>query len=176
MSDTKGFSAVRVRVEIETREVRRNDHAELVRFFSDNDRPEVTRQFDPFPLTLQTAREIIYADRLDHFYVGSKGRHVLAFAMLRGWDEGYDVPSLGVLVDYRYQGHGFGRLMTEFSIAEARKLGAPRVRLTVYASNHRAVRLYASLGFVEVDRGDVDVGSEPDVKITMLKRLDGSGE
>lgn len=168
--------AMRERQAVKIRPVRRTDRAELGRFFDENNKPEITRQFHPFPLTSQTAHKIACAEGLDRFYVGTAGRRIVAFSMLRGWEEGYDVPSFGILVDYRFYGRGLGRQMTEFAIAEARRVGSPRVRLTVYASNHHAVRLYESLGFVEVRRKRVLVASQPIVKITMLKQLDGAGE
>jgi ribosomal-protein-alanine N-acetyltransferase len=161
---------------VEIRAARATDRAELGRFFEENNRPQVTRQFHPFPLTVQGALDILSAERFDRFYVATTGPRIVAFCMLRGWDEGYDVPSFGILVDYRVYGRGLGRQVTEFAIAEARRLGSAHVRLTVYASNHHAVRLYESLGFAEVQRERVLVAGQSDMKITMLKRLDGSGE
>jgi ribosomal protein S18 acetylase RimI-like enzyme len=91
--------------------------------------------------------------------------------MLRGWDEGFDVPSFGVLVDHRTQGQGLGRRMTEFAIAEARRLGSRRVRLTVNESNQAAVHLYRSLGFEEVSRSEFAGPAGRDMKLVMKREL-----
>ena len=159
------------------RPVRDTDRAELGRFFEENDRPQVTRQFHPFPLDAQSAAKIVNPRWRDRFYVGTAGdpAHIVAFCMLRGWDEGYEVPSFGIMIDRRVYGHGLGRQMTEFAITEAARLGSTHVRLTVYASNGPAVHLYASLGFAEVERHDVTVDGEPDVRLTMMKRVGGRG-
>ena len=92
--------------------------------------------------------------------------------MLRGWDEGFQIPSFGIIVDYRYHGLGLGRRMTEFAIEEARRLNCSRVRLSVYESNDRALCLYRSLGFEEISREAVVVHGSPDIKIVMVKGLE----
>ncbi len=157
--------------QITVREIRRSDFADLVRFFEENNRPEVTQHFHPFPLIAETAHQIAHGDRRDRYYVATEEGRIRAMCMLRGWDEGYEVPSYGVLVDHRYRGHGLGRRMTEFSIAEARRCGAPSLRLSVYASNTGALALYASLDFAETGRQEVVVDGESDRKIIMVKDL-----
>jgi len=156
---------------IAIRRVEERDAHVLSQFFAENNRTDVTRYFHPFPLTSQVALEIANRLRRDRFYMGSRGERVIAFCMLRGWEEGFEIPSFGLLVDYRYRGQGVGRIMTEFAISEARREGAPAIRLTVYASNDRAVRLYESLGFALIERQPVAIGGEADQKITMIKRF-----
>jgi ribosomal protein S18 acetylase RimI-like enzyme len=58
-----------------------------------------------------------------------------------GW-----IASIGVHPSARRQGLG-RRLM----LAAERDLGTPRVRLTLRGSNHAAYRLYADLGYEQVD-------------------------
>jgi ribosomal protein S18 acetylase RimI-like enzyme len=67
--------------------------------------------------------------------------------MLRGWDEGYEVPSLGIAVLASARGTGLGRTFMQFLHSAARLQGAPRVRLKVYPENAAAWRLYESLGY-----------------------------
>jgi ribosomal protein S18 acetylase RimI-like enzyme len=42
--------------------------------------------------------------------------------------------------------------MTAWTVGQARALGVPSVRLTVYEDNPTARRIYARLGFVEQER------------------------
>lgn len=153
------------------RQVQDTDYEALARFFEENNRPEITRHFHPFPLTSQTAFQIACTSHLDRYYIAIWNEHIVGLCMLRGWDEGFEIPSFGVFVDYRCQGLGMGRQMTEFAIAEARKMGCHTIRLSVYASNTRATRLYESLGFREISREPVLVAEEPDEKIIMIKEL-----
>jgi len=89
----------------------------------------------------------------------------VAYGMLRGWDEGYATPSLGIAVRRESQGRGYGRSMMRCLHATARSRGASRVRLRVHPDNGRARRLYESLGYAYdgVDREE----------LVMIRDLDG---
>ena len=153
------------------RQVRYIDCEDLGRFLEENSRPEVTRHFHPFPLSRQTACLIAHTEHLDKYYIAFKGERIVGLCMLRGWDEGYKIPSFGILVDYRCKALGLGRRMTEFAIAKARELGCPSIRLSVYSSNTYAIGLYRSLGFKEISNEPVKVNGEQDVKIIMIKEF-----
>jgi ribosomal protein S18 acetylase RimI-like enzyme len=158
--------------EVIMRTVESGDYEELVRFFDANSVPQVIRQFHPFPLSASTARYIARNKHLDRYYVAVLRGRIIALCMLRGWDDGYSTPSFGILVDHRFHARGIGRKMTEFAISEAGVLGCRQVRLSVYASNEVALRLYASLGFEERVRESVLVMGQPDEKIIMVKDLE----
>jgi [ribosomal protein S18]-alanine N-acetyltransferase len=153
------------------RAVEPGDCAALARFFAENNRPEIIRQFHPFALSLEMARKITSGRLRDRFYVtAARPDAILGLCMLRGWDEGYKIPSFGVLVDHRHNGRGLGESMLNFACSEARKLGCDRVRISVNASNLRARGLY-SLGFKEVSKEPVVIDGEADVKVVMMKYL-----
>lgn len=106
------------------------------------------RFFHPHPLTLDEAqRRTHYAGR-DLYCVLLTGSEVVGYGMLRGWDEGFVVPSLGIALDSAYRGRGYGRLLMEFLHVAARDRGATRVRLKVHEDNVPALELYRSLGYV----------------------------
>lgn len=153
------------------REIGPADYAALAGFFEDNNVPTIVRQFHPFPLNEETAHYIACTNHLDHYYVALFGHQIVGLCMLRGWDEGYSIPSFGILVDRRFQNRRIGTKMTRFAIMKARKLGCHQVRLSVYASNEVALGLYASLGFIESERRSVLVMGQADEKIIMLKDL-----
>jgi ribosomal-protein-alanine N-acetyltransferase len=162
---------MRGELSITIRPLQAADYESLARFFDENNRPEITRHFHPFALSPETARELACAKHSDRYYIALRGAAVVALSMLRGWDEGYEVPSFGVIVDHRLHNRGVGARMTEFTLGEARRLGCARVRLSVFASNPAAVRVYAARGFVETGREPVAPAGEPDEKIVMLKEL-----
>jgi ribosomal protein S18 acetylase RimI-like enzyme len=83
----------------------------------------------------------------DLYYVLVDGNQVLGYGMLRGWDEGYEIPSLGIAIHPEMRGQGLGYLLMNFLHAAARRRGALKVRLKVYAHNDRALRLYKQLGY-----------------------------
>ena len=80
----------------------------------------------------------------------------VAYGMLRGWDEGYSTPALGIAVPIAMHGRGFGRRMMEELHAEARRRGAVPVRLRVHRDNARARLLYEPMEYryVREERGE----------------------
>lgn len=151
--------------------VQKGDHERLAWSFAENNRPEVTTFFHPFPLNREMAYQIAETSHDDRYYVALLQEEIVGFCMLRGWDAGFEIPSFGVFVDHRYQGCGIGRQMTEFAVVEAKRLVCPGIRLSVYASNERALRLYMALGFCEISREPVSRMGEQDEKIIMVREL-----
>jgi ribosomal protein S18 acetylase RimI-like enzyme len=68
-------------------------------------------------------------------------------------------------------GQGVGKVLTDWAIDEARRLGAEELYLTVYVDNHRARRLYDRYGFEVVGQYDFMVGEQADEDIIMRKAL-----
>jgi RimJ/RimL family protein N-acetyltransferase len=135
------------------RELADADEDALARFLVRNDVPAVTATFTPFPMTAATAASLLSERREDRYYGAFDDTgEIVALSMLRGWDEGYVVPSFGIAVDAGWHGRGLGTRMTAWTVEQARELGAPRVRLSVYDDNPTAQRIYARLGFVESER------------------------
>lgn len=151
--------------------VRQQDFLPLSRFLEHNNSASVSRNFNPFPLTLETAAEISQKPHQDKYYVAFSAEEIIGLAMLRGWDEGFEVPSFGILVGKEYHHQGIGKKLTCFVLDEARNMGCKKIRLSVFASNSNAFHLYKSLGFIEVSREVVIVNGEPDIKIIMVKEM-----
>jgi len=139
--------------------------------FSSNRVPAVTSTFDPFELTADAARRIALESRRDEYFVARGPDGLVAMSMLRGFDDGFEIPSFGIFVDHRQQGRGIGRWLTEWTIRWADGHACPAVRLSVYASNPRAADLYRSLGFSEVERVSMQRNGEPDEKLVMMLKL-----
>jgi ribosomal protein S18 acetylase RimI-like enzyme len=106
-----------------------------------------SRFFHPHPLTRQEARSRCAYRGADLYYAAVHGEQVLGYGMLRGWDEGFAVPSLGVAVAPGHRGLGLGRLFMAFLHAAARLRGARSIRLKVYEANAVARSLYEGLGY-----------------------------
>jgi ribosomal-protein-alanine N-acetyltransferase len=143
------------------------DAAALAELFERNATPMVVAHFHPFPLTRATARKLATKRTKDLYYVASFGQELAGFMMLRGWDEGFEVPSFGFLVDRAAQGRGLGKRLAATALDEARAGGAERVRATVYASNRSSVAALQGSGFVEVSREPVERPYGHDERILM---------
>ncbi len=148
-------------------------HDQLVALFERNHVARVTELFDPFPLDAEQARRIALEPHEDRYYLALRDGRPVGLSMLRGFDEGYAIPSFGIFVDHESHGEGVGRALTAWTVEQARRRGCPAVRLTVYAANRPALRLYESLGFVERERQAVQRAGAPDEKIVMSLELGG---
>ena len=104
--------------------------------------------FHPHPLDAPTARRIAHYAGQDLYYGTVYGKQLVGYGMLRGWDEGYAVPSLGVAVHPQARGAGVGKLLMHFLHAAARCRGATQVRLKVHRENEVALAMYQRLGYV----------------------------
>lgn len=105
-------------------------------------------EFHPHPLTAEEAAERCAYGGADLYYVLVDTDRVLAYGMLRGWDEGYETPSLGIATHPDERGEGLGTLLMHFLHAAAARKGAKRIRLKVYPRNATAVRMYETLGYI----------------------------
>jgi ribosomal protein S18 acetylase RimI-like enzyme len=136
------------RATIEIREIHRGHETALNRFFESIVTNRLERFFSPHPFTLSLARERVSYIGQDFYCLLLEDDRALAYGMLRGWDEGYSVPSLGLIVHPEEQRRGLGRLMMNFLRFVATRRGASRIRLRVHRENSAAIRLYESLGYL----------------------------
>lgn len=116
-----------------------------------------TTWFRPHDLGPDGAREVAHHAGKDVYLIGFLGSVPVAYGMLRGWDEGYRIPALGIAVRDGYGDRGLGRQMMQALHQAVRTRGGHRVRLRVAPENARARHLYASLGYhhVGLERGEI---------------------
>lgn len=119
----------------------------LAAFFQELDAAGYQLWFHPHPLTPETASTLASYDGADYYVVLANEAEILTYGMLRGWDEGYAIPSLGIATSPRHTGRGLGRLMMQHLHQIAKNRGASHVRLTVDKDNKVAAQLYRDLGY-----------------------------
>ena len=119
----------------------------LVGFFDEIGQREDRRQFHPHGFAAEDAKRICRYNGQDLYVVAEEASRILGYGMLRGWDEGYEVPSLGIYVRAEARRLGLGRLLMLYLHAAARLRGASKIRLKVYRDNAAARRLYEELGY-----------------------------
>ena len=151
--------------------VKEEDCELLAALFEKNNVDSITRYFIPFPLTRETARWIACENHQDKYYLGLIEDEIIGFSMLRGWEEGYSIPSFGMFIDQHKQGLGLGKQLLDLTIDAARQLRCEKIRLSVRANNHPAHKIYKSRGFKEIERSEIVTDGLQDEKIIMLKDL-----
>ena len=120
----------------------------LVQFFDELAGSADEHFFHPHPFDAATAQQIAHYAGQDLYYGAVYKNCLMGYGMLRGWDAGYDVPSLGVAVHPQARGMGIGKLVMYFLHAAARCRGATQVRLKVHWENQVALTMYQRLGYV----------------------------
>lgn len=123
------------------------DEKQLTDFFQALKEVGDDKWFHPHSLTSQEAAKRICYVGLDLYIVLMAEESIVAYGMLRGWDEGYNVPSLGIAVHPSFKGKGIGRSMMLYLHEIAKNRGAHKVRLKVHAENATALALYRSVGY-----------------------------
>ena len=119
----------------------------LAEFFRALEETENFKHFHPHPLTAHEAVRRCRYQGNDLYYVLVEERRILGYGMLRGWDEGYETPSLGIAIHPSERNKGLGKIFMHFLHAAAMRKGAKRVRLKVYPNNIAAIKLYEGLGY-----------------------------
>lgn len=84
----------------------------------------------------------------DLYYLLVQDKVVLGYGLLRGWEEGYEIPSLGIAIRPSERGKGLATLLMHYLHVMARIRGAEQVRLRVHSGNQAAIDLYSGLGYV----------------------------
>ena len=103
--------------------------------------------FHPHPFSELEAQRICNYVGKDK-YVGLRYEAEFSgYGMLRGWDEGFLVPSLGIYVAPELRGTGAARLLMQHLHLIAKLAGAQQVRLKAYRENTAAYRLYRAMGY-----------------------------
>ena len=73
---------------------------------------------------------------------------VIGYGMLRGLDEGYKIPSMGVSSDKNFSHMGLATILIRFMEISCKLNGIYQVRIGVMKENLPAKKLYESLGYI----------------------------
>lgn len=135
----------------------------LAEFFSTLKEAGDDAHFHPHPLTAEEAHQRCTYVGNDLYYVILEKQKVLGYGMLRGWDNGYRVPSLGIAIRASARGSGLATMFIQFLHTAARRRGANKVILSVYTNNLVARRLYEKLGYTLSDSRDTQLHGSIDL-------------
>jgi ribosomal protein S18 acetylase RimI-like enzyme len=117
------------------------------------------RFFRPHPFSDDEFDRLVRYGGRDLYYVAAEGSDVLGYGLLRGWDQGYAIPSLGIAIHPTARGCGLGTSLMTFLHAAAFRRQAEMVRLKVNTDNSKAIELYKRLGYTfESTQGPYYVG------------------
>lgn len=137
-----------------------HDAGRLAKLFSAFEEAGYSATFHPHPFDAETAAAICRKNSKEYYCAGVEAvsDRALSYGCLRGYDEGFAIPSLGLAVHPSASGKGFAAAMLSHLHDIARTTGAPAIRLKVYPSNTVAVALYRKFGYSfhdELERGQM---------------------
>ncbi|MCW8803218.1 MAG: GNAT family N-acetyltransferase [Ignavibacteriaceae bacterium] len=95
-------------------------------------------------------KKILIEKKLDKYFGLFLKRDLIGFYMLRGFDEGYDIPSYGVWISSEYSNKGLSTLTLYHAFSFCRINKIKTMMLKVHPDNTLAKNLYEKLGFVKV--------------------------
>ena len=113
--------------------------------------------FHPHSLTWGDLKNIIFTKSKDSYVLMVEDGEVAGYGLLRGWDEGYDIPSLGIMISRNYRGKGYSSILMNELHSIAKKVGSKKIRLTVFKENKKAISLYNKLGYEFSDKNEKEL-------------------
>ncbi len=116
---------------IELRKLVITDVANLVGPWN-KDPKDYNKHFIPFEFT-HNKLESILSKTVRDLYIGIfVNKKIAGFFMLRGFDEGYEIPSYGVWISSQYSNKGLAKLTLQHAISTCLLAGIKKIMLKVH--------------------------------------------
>lgn len=113
------------------------------------------RYFHPHGLDDRAANAVCNEAGPDYFCAGFFSKDLVAYGMLRGWKEGFEIPTLGLAIHPNHRKQGWGKRMLKHLHQVAIERNCQKIRLTVYRANTQAIDLFLKAGYYfEPGEGD----------------------
>lgn len=109
---------------------------------------EIERRAYPYPWTAGIFRDCLRVGY--NAWVYTQQERIRGYALMSCG--GGEAHLLNICIDPDFQGSGLGRALLEHVLRQAGRLGADQLFLEVRPSNHRALKLYDALDFIEIGR------------------------
>ncbi len=106
--------------------------------------------FKPFSFSAEEIKKRFLSAKADRYWILNFGNELAGFFMLRGFDEGYEIPSFGVVISKPWSGKGLSALALQYSISWCKANGIAKLMLKVHPDNSRAKEIYERFGFEKV--------------------------
>ncbi len=108
-----------------------------------------TRFFTPFGFAEESILRVL-ADQGQDVYMGVYWLdRIIGFFMLRGWNEGYETPAFGIVVDETFRGFGVEMLSLETAKVICKLRGATRLMFKMHPENISVRAVARKTGFIQ---------------------------
>jgi RimJ/RimL family protein N-acetyltransferase len=133
-------------ISLEIKRITSNQSDELSYLLSGSEK-EYSYYFIPFSFDSETIRKVLSKVIKDQFYGIYIENELIGFYMLRGFDEGYEVPSYGVWISEKYSNKGLSTFTLNHAITFCKMNSIKKLMLKVHPDNIRAKHIYEKHGF-----------------------------
>lgn len=106
-----------------------------------------TKYFTPFSFEEDSIKKIINNAVNDKYFGIFINDDLAGFYMLRGFDQGYEVPSYGVWISDKFSGLGLSKLTLQHAITFCKINNIKKIMLKVHPENIIAKSIYEAFGF-----------------------------
>jgi RimJ/RimL family protein N-acetyltransferase len=133
-------------------EIKILDHsfAQILSFELSKESKEYLKYFTPFDFSFSSLEKVLTKSKNDKYFGIFVNNSLAGFYMLRGFDEGYEIPSYGVWISSKFSNRGLSALTLHHAFAFCKLNGIKILLLKVHPENVVAKKLYESLGFVKI--------------------------
>jgi len=123
------------------------NHSEELTNLLQNSTQQYSQYFIHFPFDLETISGILSKAIKDQIYGIYVEDNLAGFYMLRGFDEGYSVPSYGVWISENYSNKGLSTFTLQHAISFCKLNSIKKIMLKVHPDNIAAKHIYEKYGF-----------------------------
>ena len=106
-----------------------------------------TKYFTAFSFKEDAIKKIINDAVNDKYFGIFINNNLVGFYMLRGFDEGYEVPSYGVWISDKFSRLGLSKLTLQHAITYCKVNNIKNIMLKVHPENIVAKNIYEAFGF-----------------------------
>lgn len=103
--------------------------------------------FYPHKMDYENLINMLEKNKLDHYKIVVQQNEIIGYGILRGWEEGYEIPSLGIMIDKNFRGIGLSKLVMNYLEVLSKIMGSKNIRLVVHKNNVIAYNLYKRLNY-----------------------------
>jgi len=124
-----------------------NNHSEDLTNLLQSSTQQYSQYFNSLSFDLETISGILSKSIKDQIYGIYVEDNLVGFYMLRGFDEGYSVPSYGVWISEKYSNKGLSTFTLQHAISFCKLNSIKKIMLKVHPDNVAAKHIYEKYGF-----------------------------
>ncbi len=110
--------------------------------------------FYPHEMDSASLNDILLTKKQDQYKIVTYRNKIIGYGILRGWDDKYEIPSLGIMIDKDFRGTGVSKMLMSFLESAAKLQGSTKIRLVVHKDNTIAINTYTKLGYILENHND----------------------